>query len=174
MNPTTDARHGPAYWLRYWAPPVVWAAVMWVFSTTLFSDEQTSGFLLPKLRWLFPDATPRTLFLIHKAIRKAAHVFEFFLLGLFLFRGIRGDQKGWQPRWALRAFLVTACYALIDEGHQFFVPGRGHSVRDISIDLVGAAIAQATVWWFLVWRVVRGDRANPPATGVNPATPAPL
>lgn len=161
MSTTQKARPGIGYWLRYWGPPVVWAAVMWTFSTALFSDDQTSRFLLPKLQWLFPEASPRTLFLIHKAIRKGAHVFEFFLLGLFLFRGIRGDRKGWQAGWAWTAFLVAACFAVIDEGHQFFVPGRAHSVRDISIDLVGAGMAQVAVWWFLARKALPGQKEHP-------------
>jgi len=136
-------------WLWHWGPVLIWAVVAWAFSTSAFSDQQTLRFLMPLLHWMFPHATPPTLLLMHKAIRKAALVGENFVLCLLLFRALRGDRSGWQLRWALAAVAIAAGYALVDEGHQMFALGRGASLRDALLDTSGAAMAQAAVWWHM-------------------------
>lgn len=139
---------GPSIrWLRHWGPALLWAVVIGAFSTAAFSAEHTSRFLLPALRWLFPDASPETLALMHLGIRKASHFVEYFILGLLLFRAIRGDRMGWTLRWALLAVALAAGYALVDEVHQLFVVGRGGSAWDVLLDAAGAAVAQAGLWW---------------------------
>lgn len=53
---------------------------------------------------------------------------------------------GW--RHAAGAFLISAAYAVTDEVHQSFVPGRGGAVTDVLIDASGAALGiVAVVWW---------------------------
>lgn len=134
-------------WVKHWGPALVWAVVIGAFSTSAFSVEHTSRFLLPALRWLFPAAAPETLALMHFGIRKASHFIEYFILSLLLFRAIRGERTGWQLRWALVAVALAASYAMVDEGHQLFVVGRGGSAWDALLDAAGAAAAQAGVWW---------------------------
>jgi VanZ family protein len=143
-------------WLRHWGPALAWAVLAWIFSTSVFSDQHTSRFLIPIFKWLFPHAAGSTLLLMHKAVRKAAHIGEYFVLSVLLFRSIRGERSGWQLRWALFAFALAACYAVVDEGHQIFVPGRRASVRDALLDTSGAIMAQAVVWW----HVARGSLAK--------------
>ena len=49
------------------------------------------------------------------------------------------------PRPALWTLAVVLLYALSDEYHQSFVPGRHPDVFDIATDLVGAAVALAAL-----------------------------
>jgi len=79
-------------------------------------------------------------------IRKAAHLAEYFILGMLLFRALRGDGHGFRARWAVMAIALAACVAAADEWHQFFVPSRTSSPWDALLDSLGAAIAQ------MVWR----------------------
>ena len=47
----------------------------------------------------------------------------------------------WKGKHALTAFLLTVLYALADEFHQSFVPGRNPSLVDaLGFDTAGAAI----------------------------------
>ncbi len=82
-------------------------------------------------------------------IRKNAHFFAYLVLGLLtsnsLFLSWR--QAGPKTRlanwsklrlWLLSWFFCLA-YAVTDELHQYFVPGRGCQLRDILIDASGAA-----------------------------------
>ncbi len=128
--------------LRDWGPALLWAAAIFLFSTQAFSGENTSRIIIPLLSWLFPSASPETLALAHFYIRKAGHVFEYFVLSLLLLRGVRGGRPGWRPWWALEALGMAVCYAGLDEAHQAFVPSRHASLYDVLLDSSGATAAQ--------------------------------
>jgi hypothetical protein len=113
-----------------WIPAILWAAVILIFSNDLFSAGHTA-------EWLGGFNFP---------VRKAAHLSEYFLLGVLLFRALRGDAPGFRARWAVMAVVLAACVAAADEWHQSFVPSRTASAWDVLLDSVGAAIAQ------IVWR----------------------
>ncbi|HMD31662.1 MAG TPA: VanZ family protein [Candidatus Acidoferrales bacterium] len=132
----------PINWLKWWWPALVWAAAITSFSTDAFSGEHTSRFILPALHWLFPMARLETLEFAHFVMRKAAHITEYFLLGLLLLRGVRAGRGGWRMEWTAITMAIAAVLAALDELHQAFVPSRGASMRDVLIDVCGAAIAQ--------------------------------
>jgi VanZ family protein len=71
----------------------------------------------------------------HMLVRKAAHFTNYGILFWLL---IRGPMEG-RPYAAL-AFCVF--YALLDEGHQIFVPGRTASLYDVAIDSSGALFSR--------------------------------
>lgn len=48
-------------------------------------------------------------------------------------------------RLALTVMLIVLLYALSDEFHQFFVPGRHPDPFDVATDLFGAAVALAAL-----------------------------
>jgi VanZ family protein len=79
-------------------------------------------------------------------VRKAAHFAEyavlFFALNWALNFGMRGR---WRLQTALFTFFGCVIYAMSDEWHQSFVPGRGPSLHDVLIDAAGALFA------FLCW-----------------------
>ena len=87
--------------------------------------------------------------MVHHYIRKAAHVGEFFILSLFLVRGIRAGRRGWDLAWAVTAVAIAAGWAALDELHQAFVPSRGPSMRDVLIDVTGAVLAQIIFAWII-------------------------
>jgi len=128
--------------LRRWGPAVAWAGLIYLFSSEVFSAQGTAKWIFPFLRWLFPAAGWPTIFFLHDLLRKAGHFIEFFILSLFLLRGVRGEQRGWTLRWALASIALAAAYAALDEFHQAFVPGRVASPGDVLIDTAGAAFAQ--------------------------------
>ncbi len=132
--------------LRSWYPAILWAAVIWLFSTASFSAPSTSRVILPLLRWVLPGASHEALELMHFLIRKSAHFVEFFVFSLLILRGVRGERAGWKLGWGLAAVLIAACYAALDELHQSFVPGRMASPMDSLLDTCGAAAAQLLAW----------------------------
>jgi len=133
-------------WLRLWAPAMLWAVVIWAFSTQWFSAEATGRYILPILKWLLPEVSRQTLELLHGLIRKAAHVVEYYIFSLLVLRGIRAERKGWQLHWGVATLAIAASYASLDEFHQAFVPGRGASGLDVLRDTAGAALAQVWAW----------------------------
>ena len=128
---------------RYWLPPVVWAAAIFVASTSALSAENTGAALAAVINVVVGHPLPTSQFnVIHFLVRKAGHLTEYAILSALLFRAFRGEQRGWQLRWALYAIAFAALYAATDEFHQSFVPGRTPSVWDVLIDTAGASIAQ--------------------------------
>lgn len=70
-------------------------------------------------------------------VKKAGHAVAYALLALLLQRAL-----GRKATQASAAWLVAVIYALLDEFHQSFVPGRHPSVVDAFLfDGVGAALA---------------------------------
>ncbi len=100
--------------LRLWAPVVLWAAV--IFALSSVSDLGTG------------------LGTWDLVLRKLAHACEFALLGALLLRALR-DERG--------ALAAGVAYAISDEAHQHFVPGRVGSPFDVAIDSVGVALGVA-------------------------------
>jgi VanZ family protein len=134
------ARLGP------WLVVLFCAAVMFTFSTERFSAFHTGRIILPILHWLLPHADDRTIDVLHEFIRKCAHVFEYSVLSVLLFRAVRAPHRGWQFRWAATAVILAALFATSDEIHQVFVPGRGPSVYDVMLDTSAATAMQLLIW----------------------------
>jgi VanZ family protein len=145
--------------VKNWLPAFAWACLISFLSTEVFSSEHTSVFLIPVLRLLIPHASAETLELMHAAIRKSAHVTEYFIFSIFLTHALRGKDRVWRLRWAIWAVVLAAGYASFDEFHQVFVPGRTASPWDALLDTLGASIAQVFLWlWHLPRAEVTSDR----------------
>ena len=117
-----------------WLLPLFWAACIFTLSTSFFSAAQTSKIIVPLLHWLMPTASHRTIVTLHAVIRKAAHVTEYAVLFLLL---VRGPLRG-RPVFAL---AICGVYAMLDEGHQMFVPSRTPALHDVALDFSGALAA---------------------------------
>lgn len=134
-----DGSGGVSARLSRYGPAVLWMGVIFVFSTDLFSAAETGSLLLPFLAWLFPDAAPETLALLHEALRKVGHLTEYGVLAILWYRARAYRTAAWVPEAARLALLVAVAYAATDEVHQALVASRTGSVVDIAIDTVGAA-----------------------------------
>ncbi len=108
--------------LAVWLPVVVWAAVIFTFSS------------IPGL------ATDLGVW--DTVLRKCAHVTEYAIFGALLVRGLGRE---------LPAFGLGVGYAITDEIHQHFVRGRHGAPLDVAIDagglLLGILILQAARKW---------------------------
>jgi len=72
---------------------------------------------------------------------KLLHGIWFFLLALFAWRAAR-EGEGWSRRRRVAVLLVAAVlWAVGDEAHQSFVPGRAVEAADFAADVAGAALA---------------------------------
>ncbi len=57
------------------------------------------------------------------------------------------DSKITNLRILLVAIILAGLYALTDEFHQSFTPGRTPSMADVGIDTLGASIGAGTWIW---------------------------
>jgi VanZ family protein len=145
-------------WLRAWWPALVWAVIISLLSTDTFSAEHTGLVLQGILHWLLPQLTAEQFEFVHHVVRKSAHLTEYFIFYVFLYRGIRGARQGWHWSWAFMAWFIAAGYSALDEIHQSFVASRTASPWDSLLDSTGAFISMIVL--FLMYRYRRLSRTK--------------
>ncbi len=108
-----------------------WLTVMlWMGIIYYFSDQPNSA---ATTQQYFGDA--------NLIARKVAHVSEFAILTLLLNWSISySEMRKAKSFWFVSA-LLAVCYAIFDEWHQEFVPGRSASAFDVLIDTGGIVFA---------------------------------
>ncbi len=132
---------------NYWTLPILWAGMISLFSTSGFSADQTSPFILPFFNWMFPQGTPEFFESLHFVVRKLGHWVEYFVLALLVYRAFQqGRTPRWQWRWAVWTLGVIFAYSVTDEIHQAFVPGREASAQDSLLDSLGGSCAVALLY----------------------------
>jgi len=73
-------------------------------------------------------------------LRKAAHITEYFILTLLLYRAFKGSFNFSSFYLLFWPSVMSFLYAVSDEIHQAFVPTRDPSPRDVFIDTIGIII----------------------------------
>lgn len=126
--------------LKYWLPLLVWLGVIFVGSTSVMSAEHTSRYIVPFLLWLKPGMSPHAIWTILVVARKCAHVTEYAVLALLLWRALRSVPTLSPKTFMVFAAVLLGCalFAASDEFHQMFVKSRTPSVRDVLLDVGGA------------------------------------
>ncbi len=83
-------------------------------------------------------------------VRKSAHASEYAVLAIFFLGALYFSGK--ELRFYPVAVLLTSVYALTDEIHQLFVPGRSGQISDVILDSSGA-IAGCFCIYFLCFLI---------------------
>ena len=76
---------------------------------------------------------------INIILRKGAHLFEFLILAI-LVAWVMGSYEIKGRKASVYVLFIVLLYAVSDEFHQLFVPGRTARVQDILIDFIGGII----------------------------------
>src|SRR5258706_16257467 len=127
--------------LSRYGPLVLWAALIFIGSSSVLSGSNTSVVLRPVL-WLFPHASEATLAWIHFLVRKAGHLTEYAILALLAARAFRTSAREFvRTRWFWGSLLFVVAYSLSDEYHQSIVPSHTASIYNSMIDSVGGLTA---------------------------------
>ena len=71
-------------------------------------------------------------------VRKSAHFLAYAILGGLCFENLSTLDKLSKKKTFFIALLISVLYAISDEIHQYFVPGRASQFRDVMIDSCGA------------------------------------
>jgi len=126
--------------VKYWLPLLIWLGVIFVGSASVMSAEHTSRYIVPFLLWLKPGISPNAIWTILVVARKCAHITEYAVLALLLWRALRSIPT-LQTKMLMvfgAALLGCAVFAASDEFHQTFVKSRTPSIRDVLLDTGGA------------------------------------
>ncbi len=116
-----------AFVLRYWGPALAWAGLIAYLSH------------IPSLS----TGAPGVWDLV---VRKIGHVGEYALLTFLLWRALRAHGSA-PSRVLLWSGTLALGFAVSDEFHQSFIPGREGALRDVLIDTVGVGAALWIVRW---------------------------
>ena len=121
-----------------WAAVLIWMVVIFLFSAQDGTQSgDLSGSLLKKILDFLHFSTDQMDFW-EMILRKGAHFGVYFVLAILSAVAFRSSgiplRKG---VWL--ALLLSAAYAVTDEVHQYFVPGRAMRAFDVFIDTCGAA-----------------------------------
>ena len=95
--------------------------------------------IYPGFESFSPERQMELLEAWHLLIRKGAHFTEYAVLAMLVSNALRLAGKF---RWKLPV-IISAAYAVTDEIHQYFVPGRACRLLDVTIDTSGAAFGTA-------------------------------
>jgi VanZ family protein len=88
-----------------------------------------------------PSADHGGIKVLNFLIRKATHLTVFGVLAFLLFKSVEISRFSY-----LLAWILTALYAMSDEYHQSFMPGRTATYKDVLIDACGALIVLSVVY----------------------------
>ena len=120
--------------------PLLWMAVIFMLSHQSASiSSGQSGVFVEQLRHIAPSVDQQLLTFL---VRKGAHIFAYFVLGILTFNALwRVDLSKFKfNRPAMLSIIVCALYSASDEFHQLFVSGRSGEIRDITIDSCAAIV----------------------------------
>ncbi len=147
----SELRQRLVAWPLQWGPAIgLSAAIFWFSSRPNFGQP---NLILTFLTGLFTEqawfvrALP-IVQLLDAVSSWLAHFTEFALLALAWRWALRGVTLKRHNK-TLVAWLLTALYAVSDEWHQSFVPGRHADWRDVAADLLGATFALAALAFIL-------------------------
>ena len=129
---------------------MLWMTLIFTMSNQPASESsQLSGGIVSKLIAAFfhkfgslsAEQQLNTVYIITFIVRKTAHFLEYFILGL-LSGLVSATYK--LNRHILKVILTFAfclLFAISDEIHQYFIPGRACRFVDICIDAAGSLVA---------------------------------
>lgn len=105
------------------------AMIFWFSHQTGSASQSLSDGVLARILEIVGLLIPSAV------IRKAAHAAEFALLAVLLFHALYRTCGRGRPALA---WGLTVLYAVTDELHQLFVPGRACRFFDVCVDAAGA------------------------------------
>jgi VanZ family protein len=120
---------------------LAWATYIFMMSTKGFVSGESRSMLSKGFEVLDVHTSASLLDMLNGCLRKFAHLGEYAILAGFLHPSFGGFNRSLTQRQLCVGIVVTAAlYALTDEFHQWFVPGRHSSFVDCGIDIAGATL----------------------------------
>ena len=138
MNISTQ-KPPPVPVLKRWLPAILWAGFIF------FVSHQPKATLAP-IQPSGISAEPGITFLGIEAdiiVGKSSHVLAFAILAALLYRATNN-------RWL--TILLSLIYAISDEWHQSFIPGRTPRTTDVGYDMLGVGLALLFITCITLWK----------------------
>lgn len=133
------------YFISRWVPVLLWAVVIFIASA---KSKPYQALLASTLGSSGRD----------ELLGRFLHAGEYAVLAALMARALVWRSK---LRFSLLAAALglAALYALSDETHQLFVPGRSFELRDLALDITGAAVGLAGYLLIRLFWPIRAGKA---------------
>lgn len=135
-----------------WAAVILWMGLIFYLShQPAVQSSQLSTAITEAIAEKVEKFNPHTVLdksRLSHLVRKHAHFLIYLVLGFLVAHAIKLSK-----RWAV---WISVLYAVSDEGHQLFVPGRGAQFTDVLIDSAGAMVG-ISLYIFMI-KVLKRNR----------------
>lgn len=128
-------------------PLLIWMSIIFFLSHQPGEDSKAlSDWMVYLLNVFQLEVETLKALKIPFIIRKAAHFTVYGILFLFAYVACMGFQD--RNKQIVLSFIITLAYAISDEIHQVFIPGRVGHYTDVLIDMAGALGAYSGLEFF--------------------------
>ena len=126
-----------------WGLVFAWMLVIYMLSAQVSSESDSlsigiTKFVLNIINTLLPRIEIEFSAFSH-FIRKSAHFIAYLILGILSLHAI-DEEKNPTITWIIKALLICVLYAMSDEFHQLYVPGRSGEIKDVLLDSTGSLV----------------------------------
>lgn len=128
-----------------WFLVFLWMGLIFVQSHKVAAESNklskgVTEIIIETVEKISPDAElDISLSQLNHIIRKNAHFFSYLILGVLTLNALITSGGGGYKSIGL-GLLICILYAISDELHQTFIPGRSGEIKDIILDSVGALV----------------------------------
>jgi|HigsolmetaAR203D_1030402.scaffolds.fasta_scaffold14885_2 VanZ family protein len=137
---TNRSNNGAAALLSWSAVGIVMLAIFYLSSQPDVQSDRWSKRVTKVIADTVKSVMPQEDISIdrwNRVLRKHAHFIAYFVLGISVFHALRNSGVSC-AKGTGAALVICVLYAVSDECHQWFVPGRGAQLQDVVIDGVGS------------------------------------
>ena len=124
-----------------WILVIIWMVIIYLLSAQSANDSGLlSGGITDWAYQLLNSVIPKlNIETLHSIIRTLAHFVLYLILGVLLLNALNYNKQKRNANFVF-ALLISFIYAITDEIHQVFVPGRAFQIYDLLIDFLGSLI----------------------------------
>ena len=119
-----------------WTAVILWMTLIFSLSSQVVEQSnlrstEITEIIVKTVERIVPQADLE-IYKLNPIVRKNTHFFAYLVLGLLVINVLRRNVV-YGYRSIVLALLICVLYAISDEVHRLFVPGRGGQVKDIII-----------------------------------------
>lgn len=123
----------------------IWMLYIFYMSHQVGTVSSNSSSYIVEIMNQFINIPTSLVYTLETIVRKIAHVSEYAILTLLIFKSLQSYKK--IPIYTY-TLLLAVSYACTDEIHQSFIPGRTALFTDVLIDSIGIILMLVFLRWF--------------------------
>lgn len=133
-----------------------WMIVVFMLSAEPSKKSENTSDNFTKI--IFNNITDKRVQELSFIVRKSAHFTLYTLGGMCICVSVMLNYNKSSKKYLI-SFIIGSIYAITDEIHQFFVPGRSCELRDVIIDSSGILIGIIIIKCFekVIYKFRRSD-----------------